>query len=277
MLNILFKTFIKNIWTLFYSLSITTGIYISLQELHEFGNRSNFFTFSIILFLIFTLEIFITWQSNQIKSSKTIDFKDAEKDLVFALNRLLLPITLYVSLVAFAYYNYKNSILLPILAFTFVTFFVLFLNIKAYFERRKNQEANTHYVYDIIKFLIFFNAVNVIINLVTTEEASLIVGVVYTFILSFLLKGLMLWRLEKLKPRIALFSILSSIFIAFIFAVLSVSESFNQLESTLILTFIFYLTMAATHHIFHKTLSLELIAEYFLISLVIVSIAYGIN
>lgn len=277
MLKVFNKVLAKNLWTFFYSLSLTIGIYISLQELHEFGNRNNFLTFSVIIFMIYLIEIFVSWQSNQIKHDKTLDIKEVEKELLFSVNKLFLPIALYISLVGFGYYNFKNAILLPILVFTFICFFLLFTNIKAYFEKRRKAESNTQYVYDIIKFLIFFTTINIFVNILANDQKLLFAATVYTFFVSFLLNSLILWKLEKLRYKLIIPSILTSVVIAGIFALLNYIDSLNQLESTLILTVIFYIFIAGIHHIIHKTLTASLAGEYILIVLVIISIAYGIN
>lgn len=277
MLKIFNKVLAKNLWTFFYSLSLTIGIYISLQELHEFGNRNNFLTFSVIIFVIYVIEIFVSWQSNQIKHDKTLDIKEVEKDLLFSVNKLFLPIALYISLVGFGYYNFKNSILLPILTFTFICFFLLFTNIKAYFEKRKKAESNTQYVYDIIKFLIFFTTINVFVNIVNNNQDLLWPSTLYTFLVTALLNSLILWKVEKLRFKVIIPSILTSVIISLLFASLSYIDSFNQLEATLVLTVVFYIFIAGIHHIVHKTLTASLASEYILIVLVIISIAYGIN
>ncbi len=277
MLSFLRNFVAKNLWTFFYSLSLTIGIYISLQELHEYNNQSNFITFTGIIFLFFIIEIFVTWQTNQIKSYKALDIKEAERDLLFTVNKLFLPIALYISLVGFGYYNFKNGILLPILTVTFLCFFVLFTNIRAYFEDRKKAESNTHYVYDIIKFLIFFTAINVFVNLANENNNLLIASSLYTFVASALLNSLILWKLEHLRFKVLLPSLLSALIIGLLFVALNKISELNQLETTLILTVCFYIFIAGIHHVIHKTLTPSLAGEYVLILLVIVSIAYGIN
>lgn len=266
---------LKQIWSLFYAVSITTGLYIAIEALVRFENESTFTGFAFILLTIFLVEIYITWQYNVIISKERIDAKLLKYELLHMVHKVLLPMALFGSIVGYSYYNFGTARLTPILVITFGVNYVLFLNIRAYFEHRNQDEHNTHYVFDIIKFLIFFTCVNALFNNGLIHDARIPFLVLGIFVLTFMLTELLVWRLQKQHLFSVVFATISGVIITSMYFILVTQEWFNALQSTLILTILFYFIIAGFHHYVHKTLTNYVLVEYLLVFVMLFGVLYG--
>lgn len=271
-------TFFRNYFNSFiYALGITIGIFISIQELHKFNNVERFLVFSSLIFIILLLENIIAVLKRNKNVEINLDMNDSVNELWHFFYKFLLPFIYYLCLVAFGYFNlYSNSIYI-ILIFTFFTLLILFINTKAFFQNIKSMESRTHYVYDLIKFLIFFTSVNTFAHIVVNDESTLFLMTLATISLSFALTMLMVWRVNKLRIRSYFFAIAFSVILGFIFYALNVLGNFNPMQISLGLVFAFYLSVAIIHHALLNTLSKGVVLEYLIILLVVFTVVYGIS
>lgn len=266
----------RNFKSLFYSLSLTFGIYIALQEIHELKNTYRFILFSALVFFIYLAEVYSNWISKKRKVELNLDFNDEVNELSHLFHKIVLPVGLYCSLVGFGYYNIQSSSLLMLLGVVFITFFILFINIRAFFEAKTRVEDKTHYVYDLIKFLIFFSLVNVFSNASNNFPTNVAIYAMGVMITTFTLLALMLWRFDKFHLYSAIYGLIVSTFIGIIFFLYHADRVVNSLQISLGLFFVFYLTSAVIHHLIMKTFTKGVLLEYFLVILIVIAITYGI-
>ncbi len=266
----------RNFKSLFYSLSLTFGIYIALQEIHELKNTYRFILFSALVFFIYLAEVYSNWISKKRKVELNLDFNDEVNELSHLFHKIVLPAGLYCSLVGFGYYNIQSSSLLMLLGVVFITFFILFINIRAFFEAKTRVEDKTHYVYDLIKFLIFFSLVNVFSNASNNFPTNVAIYAMGVMITTFTLLALMLWRFDKFHLYSAIYGLIVSTFIGIIFLLYHADRVVNSLQISLGLFFVFYLTSAVIHHLIMKTFTKGVLLEYFLVILIVIAITYGI-
>ncbi len=269
--------FVRNLSSFFYALAITLGIYISIEELHRYNNISNFVVFSFAILLIYCIELFTTYQSKSSKVEINFDIEDEINELSHFFHKLILPILLYFSLLAFGYYNYDNQNLIAILFITFIIFYILLINTKAFLLDLKVIEHRTHYVYDIIKFLIFFLIINTLDNYYLSTEGNLLLLSTLSFLTTFLILMLMIWRLGKFRKLTLLYSIIASLAVASFFIAFNSLFIINPLQLSLSLIFLFYISTAIIHHKLMHTLSGSVITEYIVVILLVVAITYGIT
>lgn len=277
MLRINKKTFLHQLRSFFYAFSVTAAMYIAIKELHSNSNPSGFIVFTLALFGIYLIEIFSHWRTKSTKVQINFDIHDEINEFSHFFHKIVLPIIFYISLVAFGYYNIKSRSIIILLFFVFITFFVLFINIRAFFEHKLTVEHKTNYVYDIIKFLIFFAGVDSLSNLANFYQTQLIPISIGVFALSFTLLFLMLWRYKKLRQMSAFFSFVASFLIAAIFFISQTGRIVNALQISLSLIFIFYLSAAIIHHKLMRTLTRSVLVEYFVVMLLVLAITYGIS
>jgi hypothetical protein len=267
----------KNFKIFFFSISITSGMYIAIQELHEYGNKKNFLFFSIALLGIFFVEAFSNWYEKRSSSSVPLDRKIIEDDLKHLLHRILLPILLYCSIIGYSYYNLKSYTLYLVLVMSFFIFFVLFTNIRYFLDNNAKAESKTHYIFDIIKFLIFFTSINILSHLDYDKSKYEIFYFIGVFALTLTIETLMVWRLEKLHKWSFIYSVLVAIFVCFTFYLAQYQGKYNPLHTSLILVCVFYIASALTHHKLINTLTRAVLIEYLVVLSLVLTISYGIN
>ncbi|MEO6728597.1 MAG: hypothetical protein ABIM99_01620 [Candidatus Dojkabacteria bacterium] len=257
-----------------YSAGITLAIYAAIQELHKFNNSSQFFVFSAAIITIIISEIII----NYIARSKTVvlnmDFSDDINELSHLFNKIILPLGLYISIIGFGYYNLSSNILTIILILTFVLFFVLFVNIRSFFKNSLDLESKTHFVYDFFKFIIFFLGGDVIVNYSQGNVQQVFGGVLA---LSAILHLLLLIRQKFAFNRHYILAIIGSIIIAESASLLVAANKYNQLQISLCIIFIFYLSLAIIQHAINRTLTRSVLFEYLLVLLIALSILLGVS
>lgn len=262
--------------TFFYSLSVTLGIYIALQELHQNQSINRFILFSLLVLFIYVVEIFSHWRTKSSKVEINLDFDDEINELSHLFHKLILPIGLYFSIVGFGFYNLRSSSLIFLLIAVFVTFFILFVNIRAFFDHKLRAQDKTHYVYDLIKFLIFFCLADVFSNAANNFTDNLVLYAASMIAVTFSLIVLMLWRYDKVHLYSLVYGSIASVFIGIIFFLYHIDRVVNSLQISLGLFFIFYLTSAIIHHLVMKTFSRGVLTEYVLVILIVIAVTYGI-
>lgn len=266
----------NNLKPVFYSLSLTLGIYIALQEIHENKNVYRFILFSLLVFFIYVAELYSNWKSSKTKIELNLDFDDEINELSQLFHKIVLPIALYLSIIGFGFYNLKSSSIIFVLAAVFVTFYILFLNIRAFFRAQNKLEDKTHYVYDLIKFIIFFCLVDVFSNASNNFPANVSLYAACTVIVAFTLIVLMLWRFDKIHLYSLVYGTIVSLFIGIVFLLYHADRVVNSLQISLGLFFVFYLTSAIIHHLIMKTFTKGVLFEYFLVITIVIAITYGI-
>jgi hypothetical protein len=272
------KLKLKNIANpIIYSLGITFSIYAAIFELHQFNNFRNFFLFSILILVILILELLISLSRKSNKVEINFDIHDEVNELWHIFYKLILPLFYYLSLVGFGYFNLRSSLLWIIIIFTFATYYLLFVNTIAFFKNIKAIESKTHYVYDLIKFLIFFTSTNTIVNLYKSGEVSIVIFAIPLFLIALTITIMMVQRLDKLNIVSTIYSIFSSLVIAAFFIAMSLIGNFNALQESVALTFLFYIFVAIIHHKLLKTLTISVISEYLVIIIVVLAVVYGIS
>lgn len=263
--------------SLIYSTGATIAIYLSAVELTRFENLTLFLIYSFSFILIILLENFLAFIQRNRKIEINLDIKDEVNELSHFFYKIILPITLFFSLVFFLYFNFYIGTIDLILIFSFIIFFLLFLNTKAFFDNLKDLESRTHYIYDILKFFIFFLIVNILSNFQNYNNLNLIISTLGILIISFIITILMIWRLNKIRIRSYIYSFIFAFFSSLIFLILNLTNQFSALQISIGLVFVFYLSIAIIQHILLNTLTKYVLLEYILILLVSIVVIYGIN
>ncbi len=260
-----------------FSAAITTGIFIALQELHRLNNSNNFIIFSVIIGFIYLIEIYISYQNKSPRLELNLDLKDEINEFSEFIHKIVLPIALYIATVLFGKFNYNSAFLPFYLCFIFIIFFILFTNITYFFEHKLTQESKTHYVYDIIKFLIFFSISNVLINLFFIYPQYAILWGVLEGLLTFFIIILMVWRINLLGFKTIVLTWATALATSGVLLFLGSTEAFSINESTLILLFIFYFAVAIIHHYLMRSLSTKIVLEYLSVIALLMAVTYGIR
>lgn len=261
---------------LIYSFGVCISGYLAAQSLYEGQTTTGTLALFGIGILIIVSDIFINFVRKSRRVEINLDFNDKVNEFLLLINNFLLPISLFIGYIGFIHYNIVNYINLPLIILNIVVFSILFINIRAFFLDDKREESKTHFVYDIIKFLIFFYISNILSHLSIFFD-NLIPYAFALFIITYSLMVLMMWKLEKLHKNSLFLSFVGSVFIVLIFAFIQSFLFTNSLQISLALLFIFYITTAIIHHVILKTLQRNVLIEYFAVMLVVLAVLYGIN
>ncbi len=276
MITTTFNMIKNNLRALFYAFAFTTGIYISLQELHTYQHTDRFYIFTFLLLIIYLSEIFVNYLKKNRKVEINLDIHDDVNELSEVFHKIILPGILYASFIGFGYYNISSILMGIMLIFVFGIFYVLFINIKNFFQHDLTAETRTHYIYDVIKFLIFFNIVNTLANTYRESRSNLNLYVLLIALLSFIILTLMAWRAKKLHRYAILYTSLSSIVISGSYYLITLGQ-FSPLQISLSLIFLFYLAAGIIHHRLNNTLTREVLIEYLIVLLIVLGITLGIS
>lgn len=260
-----------------YALGVTGSIYISITSLIREGNTSVFLIFSFLALFIFVSEIIIDYIYKNKKVEINFDVNDEINEASEILNKILLPFLLYVSLLGYTYYNFGGRFVIFVYMIIYMSFLLLFLNIRAFFELDMKLEKDTNAVYDLIKFLIFYCFVDTILNLYKSGTIGVVVfGIMYVG-LFVLLSYLFLIRYVKNKKRLRKFLVIQNLVAVSSLTIVFALTGSSALLLSLIAFFVFYVSLAIIHHVINKTLSFWVVFEYVLVFLMATSVLIGIG
>ncbi len=260
-----------------YSLGVTGSIYISITRLVREGNSSVFVIFSLLALFIFVSEVLIDYVYKNKRVEINFDVNDEVNEASEILNKLLLPLLLFISVFGYTYFNFSGRFVLIIYGIIYFAFLLLFLNIKAFFELDVKTERSTNIVYDLIKFIIFYCFVDTIINMVNAGSISHIVYVILYLALFVILSYLFLIRYVKdfavIKRYLWIQVLAAVVSLLIIFLIGNYSPILLSLSSF----FVFYSSLAIIHHIVDNTLSKWVLFEYILVLIMALSVLIGIG
>jgi len=266
--------FSRRVASFFYASAITVGIFISVNELHFFQNTYNFIVFGLATLFIYLIELFTSFENKSRKIQINLNLQDEVNELSEVFHKIILPILLYISILGFSYFNITSASIYIILILTLFSFYVLILNTKLFLEYQVKEEHKTHYIYDIIKFLIFFLAINTFANLYKFTEANILIFATGSFLLSFMIMYLMIIRIKQISKTSIFRAITFSAVIGFCFLILNMLSRFNPLQISLVLIFLFYISTAIIHHSIRGSLTKEVVLEYALVTTMLLTIAF---
>jgi hypothetical protein len=261
----------------FFALSMTSGIYIAISELHRYGNKNNFLTFSIALLAIFLVEIYSNWFYEKNFESSSLVKREERIDLKQLFYIISIPVILYLSLIAYGYYNLSNFSLGFVLLITFFIFLVLFVHVRNFFDHNPRNDSSVTYIFDVAKFLNFFLLTNVLANLLSEHPGNKLLFVFFIGVLSFITLTVMLWQQEKLHKITLSYNLISSVLLSLAFFLLNLNNSLNALQTSFAIVLTFYLVVAIIHHKLENTLNKEVLFEYLVVIILILSVSYGIS
>jgi len=267
---------LKNRRSLFFSITLGLGAVFSIEILKDYGTKA-FLVVNSITILILIFEIYLDWHYAT-KVLRQIDMPsiNAYNLAGHIINHITLPLLLYISLVGFVYFNIDDLIrLIIILIVTFVNT-LLFINIRSYYEDDFNLDYSTRYIYDVIKLIVFFLAVNVILHLKLRLNIDVWVISILIYFLVLLLSFLIVYRQGQIGRQTFTYISITSFLIAVLFMILNIFEIF--LIGTNVITFLlFYFDISILQHKLNRDLTFNILVEYILTLFLAIILFSGIS
>jgi len=243
---------------------------------------SIYFVSAIILYLVVLFEMFYIWFVAQEK------LKQFDLPLISNYSRIkryihhfMLPSLLYISVVGFIYYNNQTAIRIPIIVLSFIAFFSLFINLRAFYQDKFKLEESTYFVYDLIELMIFFTMVNIGFHFIITTGVSPSVLVIFIFFISLLLLTLNLYQFENFNLNSMIFvtalSLVPTILVYILFYHTDFYPNTNGLIISVLTFLTYYFIFGILSHKLDGSLKPSVIIEYISIFLLTLAFLSGIS
>lgn len=268
-----FKKFILNYFVEFLlALFVLVATIDNIRNLIIFQNTDSFMFGSILIFFVLLLYLWI-WFSHRSKRLKlNLIFDDEVNEFGVVINKIVVPVLLYISLVYYAYYNLTTGMLNIVYLVFFFAFYIYFVNVKAFFRRELNREHRTDVVYDVFKFMIFFLSVDVVANLTRDFSLEKIVAAVIVFLITFALVSLAIFRLERVKRVYFTWNLPIALIISTLFFLLISFTSMSFVVLSFLMLLVYYSLVALLFHKIHGTLSASVVSEYVAVTVLCLAI-----
>ncbi len=258
-----------------YALILTIGMAALYSIVHTSSPRY-FFLAALALYLLLIFELYSTkYYSTSFDDQFHLESKEVKHRRSQWVHHFVMPTLLYLSITSFLFVNAQLDMFVLVILTSLLLFSILFVNIKAYYERKYKIEHNTANVYDVISITtLFMSTYSILVGVSITFANYVIAGLLIAAIL--LIMGyltLSRYHLINNKSAFALFFLVG--FYINLFLIL-LNFQINVLSYTVITTFIYYYYTAIINHVVDKTISLKVFTEYLAVfSLIFVIILLG--
>ncbi len=272
------KNFLKNNRRgIFYGFFVSIGLMFVLDLLITAG-LNYFLVGSAILFLIFVTEILTSkLYSKKILTQMEIPQVDTYSRLSQLTHHIVLPTILYLSCLGIVYFYHLT---LPKYFFFFICFFIfslLFINIRAYYEDKFKLEERTHYIYDIIKFVTFFQFANTFLEIRNYFSFDKVIIYILIGFTALFINTLVTIRRHQLNFATFLFNLFTSTVIGLVAYLLNTYTDFSIIAISAYSLLVFYITSAILHHKLEGSLNREIALEYVAVLLLSLAILQGLS
>lgn len=254
----------KNFRSLFYALTISLGIELGIQILYDKGLKFYIYSNSLFFFVLI-FEVYQSWRS----STKIFRQIDLPINSPYSLNsnifkHLILPLLLFLSITLFEYFNTDQVIRFIAGFLSFIQFFLVFINIRSYYEDNFVTESSTNYIYGLIELSIFFFLSNAIMNFgIQFNIAKIFIAGLISILV--LLEGVIQLFLSSISDILTLLYFLICSLIIFLTFLLLLNLGFAYLSINIIILLEFYISISLFIHKLNRSLTKDLIIEYTLI------------
>lgn len=271
------KTLTKNRRGIFYGFVVSLGLVFLTQLLIATSVR-HFMVGAFILYFIFIFEVSISWfYARKVLAQMEIPQVDIYSKYSQLTHHIILPSILYFSFLGIIYIYHLSLPKYFIFLIAFFTFTLLFVNIRAYYEDKFKLEEKTHYVYDIIKFIVFFLVANSILRLENFLNTPSFFTYLEIALLTLFLNSLILVRNKQINLWTISYIIFASIVLAVVTYILLSFTVFTILSTAIYLLLTNYILSAILHHKLEGTFSKEILLEYLTVLLLSLVILQGLT
>ncbi|MEI7579643.1 MAG: hypothetical protein WCJ58_06480 [bacterium] len=248
-----------------YAAVISVGFLFLINTLQNFPIKY-FFISALILYLILLFELFSTkfFSEQLLQQFSLLSSNDQQKQKIYSLHQLILPTTLYLSLLGFIFFHHQSNIEFFTLSLVLILFFILFNNIRAHFENKYLLEQHTSGIYDMISLISIYLYCDTVINIFIRNNWNTGFLPIALIIIVIFYLGLCLIRMEIISLKILQIAgiIYFSIFIILEILVLFLTNLFTF---SIITTLLFYYSLAFFHHWKDNSFTKSIIAEYIVV------------
>lgn len=263
----------KHFRSLFFSGVLTVGFYI-LIYIHTFDPIKFFWVAAAILYMVLVLEVTSVkfWAKKKLMQY-SIPMVNRYTYIAQQILHIVLPSLTYWSIISFIYFEPNPGMWIPFLFMIFLLFWGLFTNVRAYYEDKFKLESKTHYIYDLLKLLVYWLLSFGIFNVHYAYNVPILIISFFIFLFSAILLMLSYVRtsLHEYKPEDVIYVFINASVIAIISGLLLMSSSVNSIKSTFFSFILYYLAVGIMHHKQRRDLTKEILMEYILIAALVLA------
>lgn len=258
-----------------YAAVIANGFWFMISLLENLPDHFYMWA-SLLLFGVLIFELYSTkYYAEKLLDQFELPQVQESDRLVHMIHHIVLPNVTYWAFVMFVFFNHQRSIQIPVLIIIFVTFTVLFTNIRAYYEDKFKLEELTHSIYDMLILIIMFISADAIINLLGFLGSQVWLSSLAIVAVFALLGGITLIRYHNpIRESVNTLAGWSLVGIAVILVLQAFY--FQPFAVSFLFTLLLYYFIAYLHHKHDLSLSWRVISEYFVVFLIFIVLLYGI-
>jgi hypothetical protein len=251
--------------SLIYSLILAIGFGIYTFSL-SYNNPQYSMIIAGVTALIFLLELITTiWLGKSLLEQYKLPPIDNHDKFANLIQHFVLPISLFVSLISFLFFHQYLVVKYVFVAISFFAFWILFANIRAYYEDKFKIEIRTHYIYDLVSILTFFGLIDSFSNFVNYTSTNLILYYLGLSLIIVVFYALVIIRLRIFDIRnILLAALISNLGFVMVFNALNLIT----LKLSFISTLMYYFFIAYANHHRENTKSMKVFEEYIVLLLI---------
>lgn len=251
-----------------YALLLTIGM-MMLYTIVRTSSPTRFIFGASSLYFLLLFELYSTkYYVFELNKQLTLEKKDIKQRRAHWVHHLALPTILFLSFILFILVNSQLNMLLFLGVLSFTLFSFLFINIKAYYERRYKIEKRTANIYDIISISSVYMLVYSLLVLTNFFGYNfMMVGFIIASIL-LIMGYLTISRYDFLNNK-GVFILACLIFIYINSFLVLLNFNLSVLVHSVIATFGFYYFTVVVDHLDEETLNLRVILEYLAVFLLI--------
>lgn len=240
---------------------MTVGI-MALYSIIHTSDTSSYFVASISLYTLLLFELYSTkFYATTFDDQLELTVKSRKHRKAHWVHHLIMPTVLFTSIVLFIFANSQLNMALVIAMISLVLFSILFLNIKAYYEKRYRLEQRTANVYDVISIAsVFMLSSSIFVVTALLGELYIISGLLNTALLIIL--GYLTLARYHLINRAGGFLLLAMLLVYFNSFLALLNFEISIVAHTILTTFVYYYFTAIVNHYEEKSLDLKVIIEY---------------
>jgi hypothetical protein len=281
------KVIIQNLRAFFYAGLLTLGFYLLIQildnssviytnvkalEFIDLMPNVQFYIATIILYILLLVELQTTSSWGRRKKQLEIPIVEKHHEFNHYLLHLFLPSIAYWSLAGFVFFNLNYQFWPFFLGVVFIIFALLFSNIHAYFNNNRRIETDTHKIYDFLKIVIFFTGVYSIFQAWYTFDLANELTALLIVLFSQLILFLYVSKYHQMYDSVYMLTIFASMFGGIITYTITNIDYLISFDHIFIITTYFFLITGIIHHKIRGDLSIRIVGEYIVFSLLAVAV-----
>jgi hypothetical protein len=263
----------------YHSLIFTSIMAIGLEViafLYNLEGAEFFIITSTLLLGVFAIEAYLSLQfAREMKSKLPLPHIAEDMKHIHVSHHIILPLFLYLGIFGFIFFNKFSLTSEIIILLGCVTFFGIFQGQRTSFMKEFGFDDTLHYIYDAIKIIIYFLAVDIILQSQIYFSFNQVVTFALVETAALILFMLIIVRKNQFNTGGFIYIFLSSTLLAGLS--IFIAPHLNILVSALLSAVFFYLLIGFIHHKLNATLTPAIIVEYLLIAAIILLVIRGIS